>query len=146
MSKHLKVAIVIMLTIIALFFLFSTLTDYNMMHDELELRKVKLQYWHKNITKHIKEGSPIPNSLYEYCSIVQRIWFVETSIVGPSCTDIESLLENPDLFNEKVEYSFYKGSDQWFLKESKGGYYSKTLLMINSQGVIYKLEEVKAGQ
>ena len=107
----------------------------------IENRKKKLLVWHDKVDSYIKQGNPIPSSLYAYCSNTKEIWFIKVAYGRVGSENISELLENPSIFNEKVEYSFLRDDDEWFIIEDNGGFFYKERFMIDDKAKIYMIKE-----
>jgi hypothetical protein len=131
-----------MLSLYAIFVIFRPLSRIGP-QSELIIRESYLRRWYRWVDDFINKNGRMPSSLYEV-SWSDRYGpaKVKTKTTYFSQSEIDELID-PNTFSREVEYFFAAHHNGWFIIELEPGEYWKHRLMIDQDGKIYELKEIK---
>ena len=112
---------------------------------ERSIRETKLIRWVKRIEQFYSVNNRLPTSLYE------ATWFNDFPSVKFKVRISDEILNesereklrDPNIFQEETEYALLAYLKGWYVIELKPGKYWKKRLMIDQDGKIYELREIK---
>jgi len=140
MRKRVRYLCFGLLLIVLLYFVVDFLNQRSRQKSECKIRQIKLTYIQKGITEYINRGNSTPDNLYIYCNEIGCCsQLLRWS--GLDDGDYDSILNNPDLFEQQVAYSILKDNKRWYVREKQAGHYFKDVFVIDDNGNMYVVKE-----
>jgi len=111
----------------------------------MSLRCSKLRAWHEEVESFVKINNRLPESFFEICheDLEKGIWSFPSIVVSVG-KELPPLSNDPNRFEEIVEYGLFSGKNSWFIRELKPGRFFAKILMIDQNGNIFELKAVSS--
>ena len=142
MSKKTIGVLVTLCFVILLANVIGYLNRYSRKMSEIKYRKIKLQVWHAGINQYLIQNPIKPEclNLFRFCVDSENIPYTKISM-GSEYEQATELLNDPNLFEKEVPYQLLKCNNDWYVMETKGGYYYRQRLMIDKNAHIYIIQD-----
>ncbi|HML73761.1 MAG TPA: hypothetical protein PKB02_04625 [Anaerohalosphaeraceae bacterium] len=108
----------------------------------IEIRKAYLEEWHDMVSNYYEELHKMPENLYVASLYYpDDFWYPDISPEATPREELDRMLEDPNYFNENIEYELVNYSQGWLIIELKSDTHYPYQMLIDNKGRIYQVDK-----